>query len=104
MAGNKRLAIDKTKAGSSQQCAGLNLLQKGCVVSLVFIKLRAHCNLVSNLHETRQTENPTRECDALYTFLDTQVSLAPTHVRCPSVRHTFGFPFCQRLWSPYMKS
>ena len=37
MACNNRLAIDKTKAGSSQQCAGLNLLQKGCVVSLVFI-------------------------------------------------------------------
>ena len=36
-------------------------------------------------------------------FLDAQASLAPTHVR-PSVRHTFGFPICQRLWSPYVKS
>ena len=36
-------------------------------------------------------------------FLDTQVSLAPTLVRCRSVRrsvrHTFGFPFCQGLWT-----
>ena len=36
-------------------------------------------------------------------FLDMRVSLAPTHVS-PSVRRlvlrTFGFPFCQRLWSP----
>ena len=33
------------------------------------------------------------------TFLDTQVSLAPTLLRL-SVRrsHVFGFPFCQRLW------
>ena len=35
-------------------------------------------------------------------FLDTQVYLAPTPVIlsvCPSVvRHTFGFPFCQRHW------
>ena len=34
-------------------------------------------------------------------FLDTQVSLAPTPVRPSvrkSVRHTFGFPFCQHLW------
>ena len=28
-------------------------------------------------------------------FLDTQVSLAPTHVS-PSVRHTFGFPISGR--------
>ena len=44
-------------------------------------------------------------------FLDTQVSLAPTPVRCAPqdnrcapVRHTFGFPFCQGLWLPFMKS
>ena len=39
-------------------------------------------------------------------FLDTHVSLAPTHV-CLSVRplvRTFGFPADQRLWSPYVKS
>ena len=36
-------------------------------------------------------------------FLDTQVSLAPTHLRCPSVRHTFEFPFYQRLWLLYVK-
>ena len=36
-------------------------------------------------------------------FLDTQVSLAPTHVRL-SVDHTFGFTIRQRLWSPYVKS
>ena len=23
---------------------------------------------------------------------------------CPLVGHTFGFPICQRLWSPYVKS
>ena len=34
---------------------------------------------------------------AFRAFLDTQVSLAPTHIRCPSVGHTFGFPFCQRI-------
>ena len=44
-------------------------------------------------------------------FLDTHVSLAPAHVSLfvrwsvrPSVGHTFGFPLCQRLWSPYVKS
>ena len=44
-------------------------------------------------------------------FLDTHVSLAPTHVCLsvrpsvgPSIGHTFGFPICQRLWSPYVKS
>ena len=29
-------------------------------------------------------------------FKDAQASLAPPR---PSVRHTFGFPFCQRLWA-----
>ena len=46
------------------------------------------------------------------TFLDAQASLAPTQypsqsvgwsVR-PSVRHTFKFPFYQRLWLLYVKS
>ena len=40
-------------------------------------------------------------------FLDAQASLAPTHVSPsvrPLVRHTFGFPIGQRLWSPYVKS
>ena len=44
-------------------------------------------------------------------FLDTHLSLAPTHVRPsvrplvrPLVRDTFGFPICQRLWSPYVKN
>ena len=40
-------------------------------------------------------------------FLDTHVSLAPTHVCLsvsPLVRDTFGFPANQRLWSPYVKS
>ena len=40
-------------------------------------------------------------------FLNTQASLAPNHVT-PSVssklRHIFKFPFCQRLWSLYVKS
>ena len=31
-------------------------------------------------------------------FLDTQVSLAPTHVS-PSVGDTFEFPFYQRFWT-----
>ena len=39
-------------------------------------------------------------------FLDTHVSLAPTHV-CPSVRwsvgNTFEFPFYQRLWLLFVK-
>ena len=43
----------------------------------------------------------------LLEFLDTHVSLAPTHV-CLSVGwlvgDTFGFPACQPLWSPYVKS
>ena len=37
----------------------------------------------------------------LVIFLDTQVSLAPTLASPsvgPSVRNSFGFPFCQRLW------
>ena len=44
-------------------------------------------------------------------FLDTQMSLAPTHVRCKSVRPSVrpsvilsDFLFCQRLWSPYVKN
>ena len=40
-------------------------------------------------------------------FLDTHVSLAPTHVSPsvrPSVRNTFEFPFYQRLWLLYVKS
>ena len=41
-------------------------------------------------------------------FLDKQMSLAPTHVRCksvgPFVGDTFEFPFYQRLWTPYVKS
>ena len=37
----------------------------------------------------------------LVIFLDTQVSLAPTPASPsvgPSVRNSFGFPFCQCLW------
>ena len=34
-------------------------------------------------------------------FLDTHVSLAPTHLRCLLVRDTFEFPFYQRR---YVKS
>ena len=44
-------------------------------------------------------------------FLDTHVSLAPTHVRPsvgpsirPSVPDTFEFPFYQRLWLLYVKN
>ena len=37
-------------------------------------------------------------------FLDMQVSLASTHVRCPSVGHSFEFQFSQRLWLLYVKS
>ena len=43
----------------------------------------------------------------IFLFLDTQVSLAPTHVCLSvskSVGHTFGFLICQRLWPPYVKS
>ena len=36
-------------------------------------------------------------------FLDTHVSLAPTHLSL-SVRDTFEFPFYQCLWSLYVKS
>ena len=39
-----------------------------------------------------------------FIFLDTHVSLAPTHLRCPLVRNTFEFPFSQRLWLLFMKS
>ena len=39
----------------------------------------------------------------VFQFLDTQVSLAPTHVRL-SVGHTFEYPFYQRLWLLYVKS
>ena len=38
---------------------------------------------------------------AVNIFLDTQVTLAPIPVRRSvrlSVRNSFGFPFCQRLW------
>ena len=44
---------------------------------------------------------------AILGFLDTHVSLAPTHVCLfvrKSVGDSFGFPICQRLWSPYVKS
>ena len=37
-------------------------------------------------------------------FLDAHTSIAPAHVRSPSVGDTFQFPFYQRLWVLYVKS